>query len=225
MTNIHSKVARRRLGADELKHRIVWGTGLMLWFVGVLAGFGILLVHDTTASSEPSSDVGLFCNLREYPDSEFVGTLHPKPGNIEVVMALHPQCPCSLNSLNELGRLLATTPETSHCTLLVYAPEDASEDWFDTANMRVAEKIAGLQVVRDVQAEHASLLGLSASGACVVIGDSGEILFRGGVTAGRSCAAESPGSRTVASILRGEPSVFITTPVFGCKFSNTVPQS
>lgn len=225
MTIYTNGATRRRLGSDELKSMLAWGTGLTLWFVGVVAGFGILLVHDTKAGSGVHSSAAQFSNLSQYQDSQFLETLLPRGGDLQVVMALHPKCPCSANSLEELKRLLAIAPETAQCTVLVFTPEGASEEWLETASMQVVKSMVNVRVELDVESLNAERLGLSTSGACLVIDDAGEILFRGGITAGRSCIAENPGARTVACILRGEPSVSITTPVFGCKLSNNAPRS
>lgn len=186
------------------------------WFLCVLLGFGFLLSHDTEIVDASSPDVQPDDVIGEQiiVDSDVV--LRPPTGHLHLVMSIHPQCPCTGNSLRELERLLMLDLERTQCTFLVYSPVGAGSGWLESPTMQVANRIASGDCEIDIAGRRALQLGLDVSGAVLVVDERGQILFEGGITSGRSCTMENPGAAALRSILKREPVPFARTPVFGC---------
>lgn len=138
-------------------------------------------------------------------------------GPYRLLMFIHPRCPCTTSSLNELHRIvLATTPRPK--LEIVVVIEDASNgatDWEQLANVRKARTIPGA-LVRFNRRSEAQLYGARTSGHLVVSDSQGNQVYRGGVSRARGHEGTSVGSSCVISILSGQRPTDTERPVYGC---------
>lgn len=193
-----------------------WFTAIpAAWVILVTVGFAVLLMHDTEAT--PTSVVDRSTQRVSHVMAQELGF-----GGVSsrIVMAVHPRCPCTSNSLDELQLATMDSESEANVSFLVYKPEDAPDSWNGKYIERLRKRFRDATIIKDPSGHLASRLDLHTSGALVVVRD-GEILFRGGITAGRSCQQANLGSLTLREFLdNGNVSKSVETPVFGCKLDN-----
>ncbi len=137
-----------------------------------------------------------------------------------LLMFAHPKCPCTRASLEELNRLL------THCRgeviphVLFFRPENAPRDWTHTDLRQSAEAIPGVIVEEDPDGKQAQRFGAETSGYVVVYDAHGELLFKGGITAGRGHAGDNAGANAIVSLLSVRSALTRQAPVFGCTLLN-----
>lgn len=141
-----------------------------------------------------------------------------------VVIAVHPECPCSEATLEELDSIAAQSAGRLRMQVLFVAlpglpPVEESDLWSR------ASRIAGVQMIKDPDGIEAGRFGTLTSGETRLYGADGRLLFRGGITAARGHVGDNPGQAAVIALLApGTPSQPpVTTPVFGCALGNVHP--
>ncbi len=205
---------------DSIRSRSGYCLAGASWLGSVIFGFWILLVHNTDTGNPSLDEYGIRATLvRDHVDpialcalKEFI----PPEGELHVVMAVHPKCPCTRSTLAELERLLGTESTTTRCVFLVSMPSEMPMSWLDSGTTKLAMGIPNARIVVDVDAKRAQRLGLKNSGEILIVQPDGTVSFSGGITSGRTCSQENPGSVAVASLFRGDSIHAITTPTFGC---------
>jgi hypothetical protein len=131
-------------------------------------------------------------------------------------MFLHPHCPCSRASLSELAILLAHASQAVCADVVFVAPRGAPADWVETDLWKSAGEISGVNRSIDRDGAQARIFGVLTSGATVVYDAGGNLLFSGGITESRGHEGDNAGVDAILSALRGGPTTFSTTRVFGC---------
>lgn len=181
---------------------IVLGT---LWILGIGAGIGKLLAYECT----PAITTAL---KPMWP----VGTqLKRRSGEFTLVMAVHPQCPCSRASLDELAVLTARCRNLSS-NLLFAQPSGCSEAWLKSDLWRQAQAIPAVKLVADQQSKEARLFGALTSGEVAVYDPSGSLIFHGGITAARGHIGDNNGLDAIVALVNRRNAGITQTPVFGC---------
>jgi hypothetical protein len=132
-----------------------------------------------------------------------------------LLLFLHPQCPCSRATIDELARLLAGAPAPAAIYALVYRPADAAAGWERTDLWSSAAALRGVQVMTDVGGAQARVFGALISGQTLLYSATGSLLFSGGITDARGHEGDNPGRTALTSILSGRVAR-AQTPVFGC---------
>jgi hypothetical protein len=133
-----------------------------------------------------------------------------------LVLFLHPQCPCSRATVDELARLLAGAPAPAAIYALVYRPADAEAGWERTDLWSSSAALRGVQVMTDVGGAQARVFGAFISGQTLLYSATGALQFSGGITDARGHEGDNPGRTALTSILSGGATAAIRTPVFGC---------
>ena len=160
------------------------------WICGVVAGMATL----TNYSSAPGAAVvapAHWPTMTELPHDATRPTL---------VMFVHPRCPCSNASINELARVAARCRDRMDLTVLFVKPPGSPSDWHQSALWTNAMSIPGVHAVADHDGRLASQFGVTTSGHCLVYGAQGTLLYSGGITAGRGHEGDSVGQTIVNSI-------------------------
>ena len=139
------------------------------------------------------------------------------PAGFTVVIALHPECPCSEATVEELDSVIAQGAGRIQAQLLFVElaglpPVQDSKLW------QRASRIAGVRLTKDVGGTEARRFGTRTSGETRLYGPAGELLFRGGITASRGHAGDNPGQAAIVAMLTpgAQLKTPIATPVFGC---------
>ena len=139
-----------------------------------------------------------------------------QPDRASLVMFLHPYCPCSRASIEELNRLLAQCQNSVSVNVLFVRPKGVSDDWAHTSLRRIAESIPGVHVALDENGTEAKRFGAISSGYVVLYSPKGELLFSGGVTGSRGHAGQNPGEDAVIAQVNGHSLPLTHSQVYGC---------
>jgi hypothetical protein len=133
-----------------------------------------------------------------------------------LVMAVHPQCPCSRASIRELEVLMARSGGGLTARVLFIRPRGTTDEWVHSDTWRAAQEIPGVSVIIDEEGREARAFGATASGQVAVYDAGGRLAFRGGITASRGHEGDNDGLDAILSLVRhGGPRIF-TTHVYGC---------
>ncbi len=137
-------------------------------------------------------------------------------GHSTLLMFMHPHCPCSTASVEELNRLLGRCQGAVSTHVLFIRPKGEPDDWTDTSLRKNAESIPGVHVDLDLDGEEARRFGAESSGYVVLYGPKGELLFSGGITGSRGHVGENAGENAVIDLANGRYVSLNHTKVYGC---------
>lgn len=174
----------------------------MAWLVVLTAGFGVMHAYESTPGPAVSAP-------DDWPDD---AGLPRVPGVPNVVMAVHPRCPCSRASLAALGDAIGRSRASASVRLLVFRPSDRGPGWGDGGMIDVP----GAVRVDDPGGAMARRFGLETSGATAAFDASGRKRFAGGLTAARGSEGVSSGAAAILATLRGDAPMRDAAEVFGC---------
>ncbi|MCC9642840.1 RedB [Rhodopirellula sp. JC740] len=140
----------------------------------------------------------------------------------QIVMAVHPQCPCTVASVTELRKILHQHASESasspvRCQFLYYHPPGEEVTWDQARLHQHLRKVPDSIVRFDENGLLAGQMGMRTSGAVTVFDPEGRTRFHGGITVSRNHEGDNIGSRAVLMLLRGEEPPVHETSVFGCR--------
>jgi hypothetical protein len=156
-------------------------------------------------------------------------TLPHAQGRAELVMFVHPECPCSRASISELVDVVRAVPTTTELVVAFvdgssappfggaarsgeagpFADEDRGALW------DAVGAIPGIHRVVDRGGAEAQRFGARTSGHVVVYDAAGALRFQGGITGSRGHVGDNVGHRDVVAILNGNTET-TRHAVFGC---------
>ena len=180
--------------------------GVVLWVLAVSAGMGWLWSYSASSgrSCEPSAS---------WPDASPV---EPLAGKKNLVLLLHPRCPCSFSTVNELARIRARSGESLAVHALFFLPEGESKRWAETRLWESVATIPGVNARIDRGGREAIRFGGFTSGAAILYDENNRLVYHGGLTGARSHEGDNPGSLAVLAELGFGNHHAATAPVFGC---------
>jgi hypothetical protein len=152
-----------------------------------------------------------------WPPHSIVQLANDRP---TLVMAAHPQCPCTRASVAELAQLMAHVQGKVRAYVLFYSPRESGADWQNTDLRRTAAQIPGVTVLSDIDGAEAERFGAETSGHTFVFDPSGRLLFNGGITASRGHSGDNAGESAIVSLINDHTSKRSQTFVFGCSLKN-----
>lgn len=179
---------------------------LLFWVAITVAGFGRFLNYATTSGDAGKSEV---C----WPDGSKLVQDTARP---TVILFLHPHCPCSTASLDELAHVVTRCPERAAIYALFCRPEVCPPGWEKTSMWHQAEAIPGVEVRTDGGGVEARRFGVNTSGHVLLFDAAGRLCFSGGITRARGHRGENAGRDAVIAWLTGQSSALQKTPIFGC---------
>jgi hypothetical protein len=179
----------------------------LLWVAAVVAGLGALQAYKSRPGRVGHTPP-VFIDRTSGPNS----AARPR-----LLMFLHPKCPCSKASLNELAEIVARAPDKAAVELVFVRPAGAAPDWSKTPLREQAAAIPNVRLVED-DGTLAQRLGAETSGYVVLYDSDGKLLFSGGITRSRGHEGESTGREAICALLNGNADAAATakTPVYGC---------
>ena len=167
---------------------------LGLWGALTLCGFASLAMYSQTPGESAFP-----------PDRETVGLPFAAPQDkYLLLMGVHPKCPCTRASLGELARIVRFAEGKLACKVLVFQPENATNDWQETDLVSAAKALTDTQVVFDERGTIIADLNMATSGSVVLYDPSGSPVFFGGITAARNHHGDNLGSDAILAILAGQ---------------------
>ena len=131
-------------------------------------------------------------------------------------MAVHPHCPCTRATLEELNRLLAQISGKLPIHLLFVRPPGLTSKWTETDLWRNAQSVPGVNVMMDVDGTEAKRFCLATSGQVVFYDREGRLRFTGGITPSRGHAGDSAGQAAIIALVERGESELGSSPAFGC---------
>jgi hypothetical protein len=137
---------------------------------------------------------------------------------------VHPECPCTSATLDELERLLTHEAGRIETTVAVVTPASKVEEWKRTRITRLASRIPGVALYTDVGGREARRFGAMTSGFTLLYGADGRLRFAGGITASRGEAGDNLGAIAIEDVVEHQPSPRDTTQVFGCELHDPPAQ-
>ncbi|HKX83686.1 MAG TPA: hypothetical protein VJL58_05680 [Pyrinomonadaceae bacterium] len=178
----------------------------LFWIALFIAGITVLMRYENGAGVPAIAPV-------DWP----VASRIPRPADrATLIVFVHPHCPCSRATINELARLMASTEDRLATHVIFIKPEGVSSNWEKTDTWTNAAAIPGVTVIRDDQGLESELFGAQTSGQSMLFSKEGKLLFKGGITIARGQEGYSAGATAIAALVNNEPAPLAETNVFGC---------
>ncbi len=136
-----------------------------------------------------------------------------------LLVFIHPRCPCSVATLGELERLVASTRDHMRTHVVFWYPDQASPDWLRSALRTQAALIPGIHCMDDMGGDITRRFGVVTSGQSLLYSAEGQLLFAGGITKSRGHFGDNVGSDTIRTIALTAGSNIdepVCSDVFGC---------
>lgn len=181
----------------------IWGS---VWLVSVAAGLGWMFNYQMTPaeSGDPAT---------RWPSATSISLAADR---LTVVMFVHPRCPCTRASLSELSSVLQRSDQPVAAQAVILHPESVDAAWGQGSIRNQVTLINGLTAIPDIGGREHHTFGARTSGEVFVFRPSGELVFHGGVTAGRGHAGPNAGTQALDTLLIGLAPRVRQTPVYGC---------
>jgi hypothetical protein len=195
----------------EKKHYGAWLTTAcigMAWIVCVGAGVVKLTRYQMTPGvSAVSTQI----------DSTKLDLAKDRP---TLLMFVHPQCPCSSASMEELARLMTVCRDHVAARVLFVNPSNQPRQWMRGDLWDSAQAIPGVEVRCDQDGMLAKRLNIQTSGHVLLFAPGGKLLFTGGITESRGHVGDNAGLSAVIDLIqnRQAPQTLpVRSSVFGCE--------
>jgi hypothetical protein len=174
------------------------------WALSVALGFVVLERYERTPGETVVSH-------GRWPEES---SLVRDAARLNVIAFIHPRCPCSRATIDELGWMSDRYGPQIRLTVVAVRPSGVSAEWSRSEVIAKAGAIPGT-VVREDDGREARRFGAKTSGQVLVFDRSGALLFSGGVTPARGRAGPSAVRDVVSGVIeRAEP--VEPGEVFGC---------
>jgi hypothetical protein len=181
-----------------------------VWLGIVATGFGWLAHYETRPGQLGQSS-------QSWPTASRLA-LDPERWNL--VMFLHPHCPCSQASLQELSELRTKFPNNLRVCLVFCKPAGVPAGWEQTATWKQATALPDVEVLGDEHDAERRAFGALTSGEVLAYDPGGALRYRGGITAARGKTGPSVGRDTVVALFAGGHPARHEGPVFGCPLTS-----
>ncbi|MFT3746163.1 MAG: hypothetical protein QM785_17970 [Pyrinomonadaceae bacterium] len=183
---------------------------MTFWVLTVLSGVGVYWQYENRPGIAAAAPL-------TWPAESRIPRVEGRP---TLIIAAHPQCPCTRATLTELSRLMNDNQGSLDAFVLFVKPAGASDGWNSGDAWEDAKKIAGVTVVHDELGSEAKIFDAHTSGQTMLFSSDGKLLFTGGITAGRGRRGVSAGESAISALLKGEKPVVNSTSVYGCPLFN-----
>lgn len=198
---------------------IYWIAGIALWLGLTTWGLAMLNRYSFQpgTSGKPAA--------RDWPAHAAIPL---PPDAFTLVVALHPECPCSLATAEEVDTILARTSERLQVIALFVGARSDHTSIESSRLWRRMQRIPGVVLRHDHDGEEARAFDFRTSGETRLYTAKGTLEFRGGITAARGHPGDNPGRATILAAVneRMESSPVTFSPVFGCSlFARTEQKS
>ncbi len=191
-----------------LRSRRRWALlAVCLWSAAVVVGFATLWRHDATPGVLGTPPV-------QWPANDAAAL---DPQRLTLVTFAHPHCPCTMATLGELARLLASRPEAFAATVAFYSDPELGPGWERSASWDRAASIPGVTVRCDPSGAAARTFAARTSGFTVVYTRAGDLVYHGGLTGSRGHEGDNPGAAAVLDLATGGGGAAVrSSAVYGC---------
>lgn len=182
-------------------------------YLFISAFFLLLSLSGVAALSSYSSKPGLDSEAEvKWPQESKLSTKK----EFRLVMFIHPGCPCSKASLEELSKVQGPNIET---TIVILEDPMFKDMLQNNPLVKKAKSLKHANVVVDHMGHEAKLFGAKTSGATFLYQNS-NLVFSGGVTVSRGHVGDSEGLRIIKDKLANKSSSSWLSRVYGCGLFN-----
>lgn len=181
-----------------------WGMAIAAWGLACAAGLSLFWQYKGTGQ-QPSA-------VNTWPHDTGIQLEGQEP---TLLMFLHPRCPCTRASLQELERVLREAGKAG-ATFVVYQPEEAELGWQVSPLIEAIRAWPEAKIVWDERGEIAAKFGAATSGQVQLYRPNGACLFNGGITRMRGHEGINAASEQLLAALQGKQSTLAPTAVYGC---------
>lgn len=185
---------------------LVKTTAATFWLIAMLSGIGAMLVY----ASKPGD--GSDAPITWPADS----TLDVSADRATLVVFLHPHCPCSRATLQQLQRILLAAAEPIRCHAVFVLPPGTESGWEAGSLWKSVASISGVSRSVDHDGAEAIRFDAATSGQTLLYDRDKRLAFHGGITVSRGHVGGSDGSRAITALLSGATPAVNSAPVFGC---------
>jgi len=179
-------------------------TVAVIWAVVVAAGMGFLAQYANSAGKLTAAPAQIATVLGEATAS------------YQLVMFLHPHCPCSVASVNELAKIMARCDGQLQATVYFIRPKSQPAGWERGPLWNLVVTIPGVNAQTDDGDLKSDQFHANTSGETLVYDRAGQLCFQGGITAARGHAGDNRGESAIIAIVLGKDFHVESSPVFGC---------
>jgi hypothetical protein len=182
---------------------------VLTWVAVVGGGLTALMKYDATPGAPANLGSG----------SALTDATGSTSRKMTLVMFVHPRCPCSAASIEELSNLMSNSDGRVRAFVVMYQAAGQAQDWSRTTAWHNASRIPGVEVRSDLDAVLAGKCGAKTSGDVYLYDRDGNLLFEGGITGSRGHVGDNNGLDLLTGIVLGKRSsrAFPAhSPVFGC---------
>ena len=195
-----------------LGQRLMLGIAAVIWLAAGLGGGTVLYRYAYAPGQEARVQPGWPADSR----------LARNTGGNTLVVAIHPQCPCTRASMVELNDLMLSLRGKVKAYVLVIKPQGSADGWEETEAVKRARSIPGVTVVSDGDGKEAARFGAETSGQAFLYDARGKLAFNGGLTASRGHIGDNAGVESIASLIDSGKAGQSTSLVFGCPLNAKV---
>lgn len=179
---------------------------ISVWALLVLGGFAYLVHYSATAGDGDDA----------VPDWPSGSRITRQDGQATLVVFMHPACPCSRATVNELARIVARSGTPFEVLAVFVRPAGFAEGWEQTDLWENAARIPRVRCIADPGGRDARQFGAATSGYTLLYDAEGALVFHGGITGARGHEGDNAGEAAILSWLRHGVALAPDTPVFGC---------
>ena len=184
---------------------------ILLLFVGWLIAVSVGIYAVWRYSSQPGEASR---SLTHWPVESKLALSKEK---LTLLMFLHPKCPCSRTSVNELAILLGRRRSDFETTVVFIHPSGVPDEWSKTGLRDKVAALPGVQIFEDREGREGKRFQAATSGETFLFNPAGELLFHGGITLARGHAGNNEGRRFLTACKEASPEGAPRhTSVFGC---------
>ena len=187
------------------------------WAMAVLAGIMLLAFYSTSPGAAASDSSGT------WPAGS---AMERASGRSTLLMFAHPHCPCTRIALAELTETMARSRGNLSTTVMFVRPNGVEAGWEKTSLWQRAQAIPGVRVECDAGGVEAARFGAMTSGHVLLYDPQGELVFSGGITAGRGHGGDNPGRQAVLALSTGRAKGAASRwDVYGCPLASPAESS
>jgi hypothetical protein len=186
--------------------RGIWMVAVAAWIAAIAWGADVVRRYESTPGEAAVAP-------RLWPTGSLITR---KPDGPLLVMMVHPQCSCTLASLDELNVIMNRMHGRAAATVVFVRSDDLEGGVESMASWSQARRIPGVSVINDHTGVEAARFGALTSGQVVVYGRDGRLTFAGGITGSRGHEGDNLGRRQVLAALEDSGDPRASHAVYGC---------
>jgi len=187
---------------------------VVIWLTLIIGGFYFIQAYNARPGQAAAAP-------EKWPQNKLIS---PATGESNLLVFLHPMCPCSKATIEELTDILAAHGKNIHPKFVIMTPDDADPAWNNSSLMQKVKAIPGGEIIHSPHGSLEKLFSVHTSGQILLYNPEGQLVFSGGITTARGERGENQGSIALTQALSHLPTQLLAqSPVFGCPLASPIP--